>query len=208
MTGACCRQDGCDATTLGWSGCRTWRTGLLADIGTRWVEAQFLSQRIRPPDPRHGPAGKSESSRSCRSCRLRDPGCWEPAGPACPLGTGCSRRDSGFLCQLRPDAASVGRAAASDGRGAAYGTPQAGPLSQVLKWAGDHAGARHRVAPRRSLRGQWAACRHQLVGINGGPMSNADCCGEPPTFRTPVLIRRSGPEWRMRNAGKAREVFS
>jgi hypothetical protein len=140
-----------------------------------WVEAQFLSQRIRPPDPRHGPAGKSESSRSCRSCRLRDPGCWEPAGPACPLGTGCSRSDSGFLCQLRPDAASVGRAAASDGRGAAYGTPQAGPLSQVLKWAGDHAGARHRVAPRRSLRGQWAACRHQLVGINGGPMPNADC---------------------------------
>jgi hypothetical protein len=71
MTGGRCRQDRCDATTVGWPrpAAEPGARRLPADIGTRRVEAQFLSQRIRPPDPRHGPAGKSESSCSSRSCR-------------------------------------------------------------------------------------------------------------------------------------------
>jgi hypothetical protein len=45
-------------------------------------------------------------------------------------------------------------------------------------------------------------------GIDVAPFKAQNMSGEPPRFRTPALIRRSGVEWRMWDAGEAGEVFS
>ena len=121
------------------------RTLLLGVITAVAVMAAPAAVSASPTPNGHNCVGVADSS-------LAGPGFG--TGVVSPLARAAprSRRDSGFLCQLRPDAASVGRAAASDGRGSCVRHASGGAVEPGLKRGArrpcETAGGRHQRVSR------------------------------------------------------------